>query len=325
MKIFKKIIALFLSLVLTTSSFTFAHANNVKYDDENEFDTIIYEESDNEIVELIELDGTYFYFQDTDEYTLSITKYPSGNVNVVKNDKLNNSLEESIITENQDNEIQMFSARDIDIISEMKLLSERVLDNQIELETDLSHYFENVVTYDEEEVIIDGNIHSNRSVASLIDEELSGEFGSPYNDRLRGGLSYRGYSASLYESMHFTRSKYTSWFINAGTAVGIVASLMGIPTSLVLKIFTYTSIGVGVYSIIADVTGNKYYADVHNNKTVKVKDIYPYRAGRSEYGFCYVGDKSAAYQSRNKVRQDYDFDDNTGLMRKGIDNYIDFN
>ena len=85
------------------------------------------------------------------------------------------------------------------------------------------------------------------------------------------------------------------------------AEIMGVPQSVVAWIFYTTSSATGVISIINDVTGNKYYANVNYNKEVKVESVYPYRAGKTVYSYAYVGDKRAALVYR-KTRKNYDLD-----------------
>lgn len=179
---------------------------------------------------------------------------------------------------------------------------------------------ENVSLYEAE--TINTTRDSSTEIAAKVDAELTSIFGSPYTNTYRAYLKQDGYTAYLYETMYFERYKYTSWALNSGATLATVASLIALPESVCLQIFTFVGAAATGYSLYSDVTSNKYVADVHNSKSVRVSNTYPYRAGRTEYGYCYVGDKDAAYVSRNRVVEDSDFSDNTSLLQTGIYNYI---
>lgn len=111
---------------------------------------------------------------------------------------------------------------------------------------------------------------------------------------------------------------------HAGAAIGIVASIISWPTTTVAAIFATIGIGSGIIGIAKDYTSNEYVANVHWNKVVQVRDIFPYRAGKTINGRIILGDIGAAYD-KGKENKNWDFDDNNQLMRTGIKNYIQFN
>lgn len=275
--------------------------------------------TDDEVKEISRSNGMYMYFHDTPEYTIAINMYSSGILEIAKYDKINTSLNQKV---GNVNEILSFSTSTLTAQNSESLFA------SLEQMTNAG-----ALVLDEN---LDNMLYSNTTstmgvnddeteIAAKIDAELTSIFGSPYSNVYRDSLYSQGYTAYLYESMHFERYKHYSWFLNAGATLSAVAALISLPTSVVLKICTFVGTAATGYSLYSDITANKYVANVHNNKTVKVGTNYPYRAGRSEYGYCYVGDKSASYVSRDKVSQDYDFDDNEALMQTGIYNYINYN
>lgn len=281
-------------------------------------ETFLSTETDNEVKEISRLNGMYMYFHDTPEYTIAINIYTSGRLEIAKFDKIDESLNQKvgnvteilslstsiITTQNSEN---LFASLE-QMVDEGALVLDENLDNMI-----YSNPASTMSVNDDE-----------AEIAAKIDAELTSIFGSPYSSVYRDHLSSQGYTAYLYESMHFERYKHTSWFLDAGTSIVAIATTLAVSQSIVQKIFTLVGDAFTGLSLYNDVTSDQYVANVHNNKTVKVGTIYPYRAGRSEYGYCYVGDRAAAYKSRNKVKKDYDFDDDESLMQRGIYNFINY-
>ena len=261
------------------------------------------------------INDVYMYYHDTSEYTLAINLYPSGRIEIGRNDKLNQSMNQKI--------------DDIDNLSKQY--------NELKETQDVKTWFDSLeLLIERDENILDDSlikktysdevnlISSDTEIAKKIDAELSSIFGSPYSNKYLGKLTSQGYTAYLYETMCFERYKHNSWFLNAGSTLAAVASWMAIPQATALRIITFVGSVAAGYSVYKDLTANQYYANIHNNKTVKVGADYPYRAGKSQYGYCYIGDKGAEYVSINKVNKDSDFDNNTLLMQKGIDNQINY-
>ncbi len=282
-------------------------------------ETFVSTVTDDEAKEISRANGMYMYFHDTPEYTIAINIYASGILEIAKYDKVAESLNQKV---GNVNEILGFSASTLTAknseslfasLEQMTGAGSLVLDENLDNMLYSNTTSTMSVSDDESEI------------AAKIDTELTSIFGSPYSNKYRGSLTSQGYTAYLYESMHFERYKHYSWILNAGATLSAVAALISLPASTVLKICTFVGTAVTGYSLYSDMTANKYVANVHNNKIVKVGTIYPYRSGRSEYGYCYVGDKSAAYVSRDKVSKDFDFDDNNALLETGIYNYINYN
>lgn len=269
----------------------------------------------NESTELSVLDGVYMYFHSTDDYTLSIAIYPTARVEIAKKDKNTDMLSQKVCTLNdiQTLNVQQLSPTNIcscfDEMEALTNLDEFPFDSQTNTAGDMLSDTSRTAS-------------SDADIAAKIDAELISIFGNTYTDKYLGNLTRSSCTAYLYETKSFERYHYTHWLLNAGTLITVIASWIDLPASQCLRIFNYVGSALSAYSIISDVTANKYVANVHNRKTVKVRSYYPYRAGRSEYGYCFIGDKAATYVSSNNVVKDFDFDDNTALMETGIDLFL---
>lgn len=266
----------------------------------NNVSTLFINEVNDEFIQLDEIDGVLYYFRDTSKFTVTITQYKSGYVEIAYKDKTNNSV--------------------------------KVFDAGVKPRMNLNNFseiskLEGVDTLKVIETIDANTINYNREseyeIAKRIDNKLSEYYGSPYYGKFRGSLTKEGYTANLYESMHFERYKYYNWFLIAGTAISTVATIVSWPASTIMRIFATYTTGTGVVAIINDFTSYEYVANAHWNKEVKVGSVYPYRAGKTINGRVILGDIDAAYR-KGTTRQDYDFDDNRLLMETGIYNYINY-
>lgn len=196
----------------------------------------------------------------------------------------------------------------------MKKIKDNVLDGTIDLEEKIEK---------NEDVEVYSNRASSADIAKKIDNALIEMYGESYSEKQIASLTSKGYTAYLYRSMSFDRYKKTSWALAIGTTLANVASLMSLPQSTVLKILTFVkNAGTSVYKLAKNTDAYKYVANVNTYKEVKVKSLYPYRAAKTQYGIAYAGDNKTAAYIYNRTSQDSDFDDNTALMQKGIENYI---
>ncbi|MBN2898877.1 MAG: hypothetical protein JXO44_08885 [Clostridia bacterium] len=268
---------------------------------------------DGEVVkEISEYQGNLYYYEKNKDQTIAIDMTRSGQVDIHKksNSSKNTVIASKTIEATDKVSLKNIQATSKDKVALIQQLRNDVVNGKIQLtEKSYSSSFEMA------------EIKSTRSVASKIDDALEEEYGAPYSNKLIAGKSKDGVYAKLYESKSFYRTKKTSWIINAGTTIGIAAILLGVPQSTIAWIFYTASTGTGVVSIINDVTGNKYIANVNYNKEVEINDVYPYRAGKTVYSYAYVGDKRAALEYR-KTTQNSDFSDNIGLLDIGIRNYL---
>lgn len=271
--------------------------------------------AEGDTMELANVDGAYMYFHDTEAYTLAITVYCNQKVEIAKNDKIENVLllKNCDLSDLQEAQFAVFASDSVDEVF-----------SNMEAEINQSNFAfdtqENISLYEAE--TINTTRDSSTEIAAKVDAELTSIFGSPYTNTYRAYLKQDGYTAYLYETMYFERYNHISWTLDIGSSLVAVASVVKLPESICLRIFTFVGTALTGYSLYSDVTSNKYVANVHNSKSVRVSNTYPYRAGRTEYGYCYVGDRDAAYVSANRVTEDSDFSDNTSLLQTGIYNYI---
>lgn len=332
MKKNKKALVGILTVVTTfMTCITPAFASNyeIQASDNEEIQVLLSYEENGEQTEISVYDGTYMYYNDANNCVVSINIYPDGYIDIAKNDKSLDYVESSIIDSTSENSIEMLNCDDEEtstVIDEMSSFNE----------SELLGFFEGI-----KENVLDGTIDldertekneseeeayasraSSADIAKKIDKALTDEYGEPYSAKQIASLTSKGYTAYLYRSMSFDRYKKTSWALAIGTTLANVVSTLSLPQSTVLKILTFVkNAGTSVYKLAKSTDAYKYVANVNTYKEVKVKSLYPYRAAKTQYGTAYVGDKTAAY-IYNKTSKDSDFDNNTTLMQKGIENYI---
>lgn len=154
-------------------------------------------------------------------------------------------------------------------------------------------------------------------------QALQADYGAPYSNKfLVSVYDPRGYKGYLYESMRFEVTKkheFLAWANMAVTAIGAFAAW---PMTAISAAFTLVSLASGGYAIYKDCTGYEYNATVYDNKEVEVNGTYPYRAGMTIKCVALVGDKAAVLATDRNIVKNSDFDDNVGLVKTGINNYI---
>ncbi|MBU5438794.1 hypothetical protein KQI42_12270 [Tissierella sp. MSJ-40] len=302
---FKKIFSMILVFMMVSMNFNVFASEmslnpNIEIIESIENDGIV-------IKEITKIGDTYYYYEDNDNFTLSISENVNGYAEINMKDKLEPNLINSTIINDRTED---FNIENFDV------LRTDVLNNKIKLDKQLSVDFNENITQPIE-------LSTDSSIASKITADLESYYGKEYSSKYLRSLVYRGYTGKLYESMHFEMYKHYSWDVYAGMSVSAIAALVSWPTTVINTVFTIVSLGTGGYGVIKDVTANEYVSKVHYNKIVEVRNIYPYRAGKTINRRSYVGDRSAASQYKSE-RADYDFNDNEALLRKGIDNYIQF-
>ena len=109
----------------------------------------------------------------------------------------------------------------------------------------------------------------------------------------------------------------------AGTLVGIIASVLSLPHSVILAACSVISVGTSLYALKYDVKPKVFTANVNNAKEINVKQYWPYRADWEYIGKAFIGDLDAAYVYRKSFKNN-DYSDDIKLMKKAIDNYIMF-
>lgn len=263
-----------------------------------------------------EIDGVKYYFKDTPQYTINIIEDDS--VHVYLKDKSENKLK---VYEKTSNYIMKNSI--FDNTTQKDSCDFNIGLNDQDIEKYISG-FELKEEYNVSDFEVGETRASEYEIARRIDEKLSEYYGSTYSNKFIDSMYEQGKYARLYESMHFERYKYHSWWLDFGTAVGLVATIVSWPTTTIMAICATYTTATGVVSLANSFNSYEYVANVHWNKEVKVGSIYPYRAGKTVKGRVLLGDIDAAYK-KGKTNKHSDFDDNKSLMRTGINNYILYN
>lgn len=323
----KKLLSMFVVIVLLISNISIvAEAKNISSFDNN-VKILKSEENNDEKIEISSTDKTIEYYYENNDFIIAISQLPNGKFDIVKNDKTINEVTQDFV---EIDEIRKLVKYSTDYNISVNNVSEELLFTEIkELLQNKELILKNVV--DIENKVINEKANTIESylagidIAEKIDNALSECYGYPYSERSLDSLTQNGYTAYLTESMHFERYKHYSWFIDAYTTITAVSGWMGITQATVMQIFyTIFNTAISAYSIANDVTGNKYVANVHYNKMVRVFSIYPYRAGKTIPGYAYVGDRDASYEQKGSIREDNDFNENRTLMETGINNYINY-
>ncbi|HHV27606.1 MAG TPA: hypothetical protein GXX63_10480 [Tissierellia bacterium] len=262
------------------------------------------------IKEISKIGNTYYYYEDNNKFTLSISRNSNGHVEVNMKDKSNPSIINSTMLNNRIKK---------DYVTDFKEIRENILEERIELNKKvfIPEDYTNLIKDEHHAEIANNDI-------MLIRGGLVDKYGEPYRNKYLESLTERGLTAKLYESKNFEIYRHHDWLVYAGTTAGAIAALISIPMSAVAAVLTLVSLGSGVYGVVEDIMVREFVANVHYNKTVNVGNSYPYRAGKTEKNRAIVGDKDIVILHKDTIA-DHDYNDNYSLLKKGIDNYIKFN
>lgn len=320
-KLYKKMLSLMMVVIICVinSINIFAYSERIEEDIQNislekEHD---FEFENDEVWETFdEIDGVRYYFKDTPNYTLNIIDN-----NITKQVYFKDKNSETIkvyedILESTMNNYILNNVKDVLYNSKIHLK-----------EQDIEYYvseFDLKEEYNIREFEMSTLRSSDGEVARRIEEKLSEYYGDPYSNKFIDSMNEQGKYAKLYESMHFEGYKNNKWLIDAGTAIGVVSSLVSWPASTIMSIFNVYTTSTGVISIVNSFDTYECIGNVHWNKEVKVGSVYPYRAGKTIKGRVLLGDLDASYR-KGRTNEHRDFDDNKSLMSTGIDNYINHN
>lgn len=274
-------------------------------------------ESAHEKTQVARMGKMLMYFHDTQNYTTSAILYPSGDLEIAEYNKSTKKAIQSVSkslpdlgfdkkSRSADSPISLFTAM------EKKMSKGEFATKEVEYIMKSPGFGPVARTSD------------NRKIYDAMDRNFGGEYYSRYRDR----LTARGYTAKLYETQVYDcRDNIAKWVFYAKTSISILSAVMSIPTWTITHIFkvTYEVIN-GVRTIVNEyeAEASKYKAYVHNNKFVKVNGYTRYYAGKTRYGEVNVGNLSASYKTVASERADRNFYNHNFLMRKAIDNHINF-
>ena len=294
-------------------------------------------ESENYFSEAFESNGVQYFYEQTAEYTITITRALNGEQTIVYKDTLNNGSDEIFYHfEKRNSEISHYVYEtipeeevqtiplDSSDIEKLKSIRDAVLNNEITFE---KQALQNIaeVTYFEEEGETDSLSSIQPASASKVTQALSAIYGSPYLNKYLTSLTRRGYTGYLYQHMTFGSSIKTSVLFDVLTGIGIVATAFGTPISSLLGIAAWVSAGAAGYQLVRLTSFSQWNATVYLQKEVKVSNSYPYRAFYERYLTAVTGSQgTAALSGVNSSYKSSDYDNNTTLLTKGIDLYIGY-
>jgi len=335
----KKIFYYFLVSTLFISMFSLASGLSVSAATSS---NKVIEKNEGYYSEAFEVNGVKYFYEDNEEYTISITTSLNGDRIIAYKDKLggneneiyylnetSNTLKtkyknEPIYTTN----IEMTSLQTSDI-KNLENIKEKVLNNEIKLEKKSIQDFAEVTHLVESEDVslLEPKIISNSTTsASKVYQALAEEYGQQYTYKYLSSLTKSGYTGYLYEHMTFGAYEKTSLLFDAATSIGIIATALGTPISGLIGIAAWVSAGFASYELLMPTEFKKWNATVYKQKVVKVKSIYPYRAFYDRHLTAVTGSKGTAVLSNVKrTYKSSDYDSNYTLLSKGIDYYIRYN
>lgn len=279
--------------------------------------------------ELIEYKNCKYYFEDTINYTISITCSKNNVFIIDLKDKLENTISNTKILKNYYNDDVFLEIRDCVlrkniVFSEVKKISK----------LNLSHKVSN----GRKKVNLNDSISRNENLYNgpfepIDDEEykdymkayneLVEEYGKPYGQKYSSSLVYKGHEAELYETKSFQIYPETiaSKIFSAGTMIGAVSAFLSVPESIILIICSVVSTGIGLFALAFDYKPKVMVADINYGKEIKVYSYWPYRADKTNYGKVFIGDRTGAYvYFKTWQNSDYEYDED--LMKKAVDNYL---
>jgi hypothetical protein len=264
--------------------------------------------------------ATYF-FESTNDYTVCIGKYPSGLLDIAYIDKSNPDI--------------LYSANiKTGLTTDGSNTFTQSSDSAIDFEKIKSDIIAKIIPMKEESIkksvsnnlnAKTNNMANNKSDAQMIGESLAKSYGTQYTNKFLTSLSKNGLTAKLYQAKYFNIYDSSiedflfdvTWTLAKAAAkldfnVGTVKALLGSAVALIN----------GEYKIKREVGVHKYNSEVIYYKDVRIGNQSPYRAAR-EIDFSPYVCPSEGTMIQNKTRDfaDSDFNDNVGLLEKGIELY----
>ncbi|BFT66676.1 hypothetical protein [Parvimonas parva] len=298
------------------------------HEEVNGLNIIYSNHSEDSYRELIEYKNCKYYFEDTKKYTISITYNKDNGFIIDLKDKLDNTISNTKIIKNYYNDDVFLEIRD-------SVLSKNIVFMEVEKIRDTN--IGDKLSKEMKKVTFDDSISKNKYLSGGSDpiddeeykdyikayNELVEEYGTPYRQKYLSSLIYKGHKAELFQNKTFQIYPETteSKLFAAGTLIGVVASFLSVPESVILIICSVVSNALGLWALAFGYKPKVMTADVNYGKEIKVYNYWPYRSDKINHGRVLIGDRNGAYVYRNTWKNnDYEYDEN--LMKKAIDNYL---
>lgn len=307
---FKKIISLFLSLVIVCSLSVHAFAAEVEMPIPPAIDADDFASASGNFTDIDQIGNATYYVQKTDEYTVAIGLYPDV-VDCSIKYNTTNTLRFAIIPIENVNSI-VPQTRNSSKSAQFETIKEAVLNGSLSL---------NEVTFQH------SNTQSGPSTrvtsdekAKIMTELYNAGWPQAYTNYLRASKTQNGVTAKLYHTLSYSVRDYDYSFVVAKTALSVLLTLTGLPNDKLIRIVTLALSADGIYQTVKDITIGKFDVFAYENKNVIINDVQPYWAGRTVKWTAVTGDIGAALTFDYENRHD-DFYDNEGLLDTGLRNY----
>ena len=329
---FKKIISLFLSLVMVCSLSVPTFAAEAEMPIPPVIDTEDFATVSGNFTDIDQLGDATYYVQKTDAYTVAIGLYPNIVDCSIKYNETN-TVSSAIIPIETVNSI-IPQARNSSNSTQFETIKEAILDGSLPLE-EVTFMQSNTQNGPSTRVTADEK-------SKIMDELYDAGWPQAYTNYLRASKTQNGVTAKLYHTLSYNVRDYDYTFVAAKTAISVLLTLTGLPTAKLKLIVTLALTADGIYQTVKDVNishdgSGDYAADglyktvkdinvgkfdvfAYENKNVIINDVQPYWAGRTVKWTAVTGDIGAALTFDYENRHD-DFYDNEGLLDTGLRNY----
>ena len=307
---FKKVVSLFLSLVIMCSLAVPAFAAEIVMPIPPVIDAEDFVTASGTFTEIDQLGNATYYIQKTDEYTVAIGLYPNVVDCSIKYNTTNLISSAIIPIENVNSIIPQ--TRNGSKSAQFETIKEALLDGSLPLKEVTLQYM---------------NMQNSPNMRATADEKArimselyDAGWPQAYTNYLRASKTQNGITAKLYHTLSYNIRDYDYTFVIAQTAISLLMTITGLPSSTLARIVTLALAADGLYKTVKDINVGKFDVFAYENKNVIINDIQPYWAGRTVKWTAITGDIGAALTFDYENRHD-DFYDNEGLLDTGLRNY----
>ena len=307
---FKKVVSLFLSLVIMCSLAVPAFAAEIVMPIPPVIDAEDFVTASGTFTEIDQLGNATYYIQKTDEYTVAIGLYPNVVDCSIKYNTTNLISSAIIPIENVNSIIPQ--TRNGSKSAQFETIKEAILDGSLPLKEVTLQYM---------------NMQNSPNMRATADEKArimselyDAGWPQAYTNYLRASKTQNGITAKLYHTLSYNIRDYDYTFVIAQTAISLLMTITGLPSSTLARIVTLALAADGLYKTVKDINVVKFDVFAYENKNVIINDIQPYWAGRTVKWTAITGDIGAALTFDYENRHD-DFYDNEGLLDTGLRNY----
>lgn len=307
---FKKVVSLFLSLVIMCSLAVPAFAAETVMPIPPVIDAEDFVTASGTFTEIDQLGNATYYIQKTDEYTVAIGLYPNVVDCSIKYNTTNLISSAIIPIENVNSIIPQ--TRNGSKSAQFETIKEAILDGSLPLKEVTLQYM---------------NMQNSPNMRATADEKArimselyDAGWPQAYTNYLRASKTQNGITAKLYHTLSYNIRDYDYTFVIAQTAISLLMTITGLPSSTLARIVTLALAADGLYKTVKDINVGRFDVFAYENKNVIINDIQPYWAGRTVKWTAITGDIGAALTFDYENRHD-DFYDNEGLLDTGLRNY----